>query len=171
MKQAWLFLLLVFTAPAFAGIFSSDDADAEATAWIELDAPLPPPPKSAGLVEFAVSGATTNRFFIDVDSLSVGKDDAVRYVLVVRSPSGAENVSFEGIRCETREVKFYAFGQRNGSWSPVRDSKWRYIEYREANRQHGVLFKDIFCADGARPFKAPQIVQRLRYGVPVQHPD
>jgi hypothetical protein len=166
-----LALLLLCAAPALAGILSSDAADEEAKAWTELEVPLPSPPKPAGLVEFAVSGATSNRFFIDVDSLSVGKDEVVRYALVVRSPSGAENVSFEGIRCETREVKFYAFGQRNGSWSPARDSQWRYIEYREANRQHGVLFKDIFCGDGARPFKAPQIVQRLRYGVPVQHAD
>jgi hypothetical protein len=168
---ALLFCIASALAAAASAPREYDEDDLPSKGWTELEASLPPYPKPASQVEFSVSGATTNRFFIDVDTLSVSADGVVRYALVVRSPSGAESVSFEGIRCESREMKFYAFGQRNGTWSRARDPQWRYIEYREANRQHGVLFKDILCAVGARPFAAPEIVRRLRYGVPVQHLD
>jgi hypothetical protein len=171
-----LFALLFCSAAALAAALPPLPSEVEedepaARGWAELKTVLPPYPKPASLAEFPVSGATTNRFLLDADTLSIGSDGVVRYVLVVRSPSGAENVSYEGIRCETRETKYYAFGQRNGSWSPVKDAQWRYIEYREANRQHGVLFKDIVCAEAALPFTKQEIVRRLRYGAPVQHLD
>ena len=127
-------------------------------------------PEAQGLVEFAVSGATRNRFFIDLDTLRADKDGVVRYVLVVQSPSGAQNVSYEGIRCESREQKFYAFGQRDGGWMRTRDPQWKAIEYREVNRQHGVLYRDHFC-DGIHPFPVATIRQRMRYGAPPKHAD
>jgi hypothetical protein len=165
LKKTLLALLLLCTAPADAGIFSSDDEDAAAKSWTELEAPLPPPPKAGGLVEFAVSGATTNRFLLDTASLSIGSDGVVRYTLVVRSPGGAENISFEGLRCVTKEQKFYAFARRDGSWSPVRDGQWREIESKDANRQHLVLFNDILCEDKARPARSVRNIDRvLRYG-------
>jgi hypothetical protein len=167
--------LLCCCASTFAAAATApreyDEDDLPAKAWVEREASLPPYPQPAGLVEFSVSGATRNRFFIDVDTLSSGADGVVRYTLVVRSPGGAENVSFEGIRCETREVKYYAFGQRNGTWSRTRDAQWRYIEYQGANSQHAVLFREILCPEGARPPAAPQIVRRLRYGGPPRNAD
>ncbi len=133
-------------------------------AWVEQETLLPVFPKPAGLVEFSASAAGSNRFFVDVDTLSIGADGVVRYALVVRSAGGAENVSFEGIRCYTREQKFYAFGQRNATWLPARDPQWRFIETKEINRQHGVLFADFFCPDGRRPLRTVrEIAQRLRY--------
>ena len=104
--------------------------------------------------EFRGAGTSSNRFFVDVDTLSIGKDGVVRYVLVVRSPGGAENVSFEGIRCETREQKAYAFGQRGGTWSPAREAPWRLIEAREVNRHHVVLYTEAFCVNGKTPPRA-----------------
>jgi hypothetical protein len=113
-----------------------------------------------------VSSVSDNRFLIDVDTLSIGKDGVVRYVLVVRSPRGAENVSFEGIRCATREQKSYAFGQR-GSWTRAQGALWRLIENRDINRQHIVLYADFLCSEGALPPRSVRvIVQRLRYGAP-----
>lgn len=38
----------------------------------------------------------------------MGSDGIVRYVLVARSSAGTESVSFEGMRCATREVRIYA---------------------------------------------------------------
>jgi hypothetical protein len=126
---------------------------------------LPPYPKTSSLVEFSVSAASSNHFLIDADTLSIGKDGVVRYALVVRSATGAENVSFEGIRCATREQKFFAFGQRDGTWARARNAQWRLIEYKDINRQHAVLHTDIFCASGKNPPRAVrEIVQLLRYG-------
>lgn len=160
--------LLFCWASAFAAVApESGEPDLESSGWVELEASLPLFPKPSGLVEFAVSGASDNHFLIDVDTLSIGKDGVVRYVLVVRSPRGAENLSFEGIRCAKREQKFYAFGQRNGTWARVQAGQWRVIENREINRQHIVLYTDFLCPDGALlPRSVRDIVQRLRYGAP-----
>ena len=134
--------------------------------WTELEVRLPPFPKRENLLPFEPSAASRNRFFVDADSISVGTDGVVRYTLEIRSPSGAENVSYEGIRCATREQRYYAFGGRDGTWVGARASEWRRIEYKDINRQHAVLYADYFCPDGS-PIASPQdAVSRFRYGVP-----
>ena len=143
----------------------ADEYEQGNTAWVEQVVAPPAYPKPESLAEFRGAGTSSNRFFVDVDTLSIGKDGVVRYVLVVRSPGGAENVSFEGIRCETREQKAYAFGQRGGTWSPAREAPWRLIEAREVNRHHVVLYTEAFCVNGKTPPRAArEVVQRLRYG-------
>lgn len=168
MHRLCITLLLALAAPAgWAAALvplDADEADA-AREWVELEVNPPAFPKAAGLVELQAGGLGGNRFLIDPDSLSIGADGVVRYTLVVRSPAGAENVSFEGIHCKTREQKYYAFGQRNGSWAKARESQWRFIEAREVNRHHAVLYADILCTQGKLPPRAVRdIVQRLRYG-------
>ena len=166
----WLLALGVFASlQVLAAVAPSppdaDEPEADAKAWVEMEVNPPAYPRQSGLVEFSVSGATSNRFMLDADTISIGADGVVRYVLVVRSAGGAENVSFEGIRCATREQKFYAFGQRQATWSRVREPQWRLIAMKDINRQHSVLFADLLCTDGMRPPRAVrEIVQRLRYG-------
>jgi hypothetical protein len=59
----------------------------------------------------------------------------VRYTVVVKSPAGAETVSFEGMRCESGERKLYAFGradgQGGGEWSRNRYARWDVIKGRQ----------------------------------------
>src|SRR5258706_11799035 len=142
-----------------------DSEETEKKRWRKSEAKLPPYPKSANIIAFDVSAASSNRFYIDPDSISVGSDGVVRYTVVVRSPSGAENISYEGIRCETREQKYYAFGRRDGTWANARSGEWRYIEPKDINRQHAVLYLDYFCPDKKRPAAPPQvIINRFKYG-------
>jgi hypothetical protein len=84
-----------------------------------------------------------------------------------RAQAGGENVSYEGIRCETHEQKYYAFGRRDGTWSNARSSEWHSIEYKDINGQHGVLFADYLCLDRKRPVKSPaDAINRFKYGIP-----
>ena len=145
MRKLIAALLLVFPAVVHAGP-DRPDFDEEAP-WVELQATLPPYPKEENLLPFYVSAATDNRFFVDGTSINVGADGVVRYVLVVRSATGASNVSFEGIRCATREKKVYAFGRADGTWVKARVSTWEPISYQDRNRQHHVLHQDFFCPD------------------------
>ena len=139
--------------------------------WAELDVKPPPYPKPANLIPFEVSAASSNRFYIDPESISIGGDGVVRYTLVVKSPSGAENVSYEGMRCETREQKYYALGRRDGTWANARASEWRYIEYKDINRQHGVLYVDYFCPGRRKPIgSVKDAINRFKYGVPPPSP-
>ncbi len=155
--------------PAAAGAQPRADLERDegTGTWVELEVKLPLFPKTENLIAFDVSGATRNRFYIDPQSLTVGSDGVVRYTLVIRGSGGGENISYEGIRCETREQKYYAFGRRDGTWSNARSNEWRYIEYKEANRQHGVLYADYLCLDRKRPIRSPaEAIQRFKYGVP-----
>jgi hypothetical protein len=150
-------------------IFGGDE-EAEKKELPERELKLPPFPKEGSLLPFEASAANTNRFFIDADSILIGDDGVVRYTMVVKSPSGAENVSYEGIRCDTTEQKFYAFGRRDGTWSNVRAPAWRKIQYKDVNRQYGVLYSNYFCPDGAPIRSAKDAIQRFKYGVPYGEP-
>lgn len=114
---------------------------------------LPAYPRASGLLPFFVSAASDFRFFVDAASLSVGGDGVVRYTLVARSPQGADSVSFEGMRCDTREVRGYATGRADGTWSR-RDTPWRKIESRSVQRWHNALAAEYFCP-GNIPILSP----------------
>ncbi len=164
---AALFLTAICLVPLTAAAqwrFFESDFDDEQKQWKEIAAQLPSYPKPESLIPFEAGAATAHRFFVDAASISVGEDGVVRYVLVVKTAGGASNVSFEGIRCETREQKYYAIGHADGAWSRARDPQWRRIEYKEINRHHGVLYADFFC-DGKSPVRSAQAaVDALKYG-------
>jgi len=131
--------------------------------WREGEFRVPAYPKAADLIEFFVSAASSFRFFIDRASLSVGKDGVVRYTLVARSPSGAENVSYEGIRCRSGIYKVYAYGRADGTWSE-RPGGWRPIEPRSVQRWHNELRRDYFCHQNMPIHDAREGIEALRRG-------
>lgn len=150
MKRVWPTCLgaLLIASSAFADIRFRDLEDPDAPKWVEEEASFPEFPKEENLRQFYVSEMTSHEFFIDASSLQVGKDGVVRYVLVVRTRGGAVNISFEGIRCESREYKIYAAGHRDGTWAKARQNAWRPIENKPMNRQHAALSRDLFCPGG-----------------------
>jgi len=155
-------LLAGIAAPAAAqwGVFESE-FDEQKKSWSEIEARLPGYPRAENLIPFEAGGATPHRFYIDAPSLSVGEDGVVRYAMVVKAAGGATNVSFEGIRCETRQQKLYAVGRGDGRWVRARDPAWRAIEYKELNRHHGVLYADFLCPERRRMTTVKQIVEAL----------
>ncbi len=132
--------------------------------WKEIEARMPAAPRPEDLLSFEGSGASSHRFFIDARSLSIGGDGVVRYTLVVKAAGGATNTTFEGMRCELRQQKYYAVGQPNGSWLRARNPQWRRIEQRDLNNHHRVLYADYLC-DGKTPVASVrEVVQTLKYG-------
>jgi len=128
---------------------------------------LPAYPNDADLIEFYVSATATNRFFVDGNSLSVGKDGVVRYTLVIKTAGGATNVDYEGIRCASREFRIYATGRADGSWLPNRSTDWRLIENRDVNRYHAALNREFLCPIGNPIQTAEEGRNALRRG---KHP-
>lgn len=149
------------TAPGQRGLFEAD-FDEEQKPWSEIEKQLPRYPKPENLIQFDAGAATQHRFYIDAPSLSVDADGVVRYTLVVKTGGGGTNVSFEGMRCLTREQKFYAVGRTDGSWVRARDPQWRRIEYQTVNRHYGVLYVDFFCKERRWLPPAKQIVEALK---------
>jgi hypothetical protein len=131
--------------------------------WREANMPAPPPPGSGEMLTFFVSSASDYRFYIDAASLAPGADGVIRYTLIVRSPLGAESVSYEGIRCETREVRAYAYGRADRSWS-VHPGPWRRIEERSVQRWHYALWREFFCPGGAPIRSVAEGIDALKRG-------
>jgi len=127
---------------------ADDEDEYEAAKWKEVEFQLPTPPKEQNLIPVYVSAAAENRFFVDSTSISVGSDGIVRYTLLVVTQDGVRNVSYEGMRCETRERRFYASGRPDGTWSKSRNNRWARVQESAYNRYHAALFQDCFCPDG-----------------------
>ena len=125
MALAWAFVL---AAPASAQVKSDWELQQDKLNWREEEAPLPSYPKPEDLIEFRPSEVASFSFFIDRASLKVGADGVVRYTLVARSPSGVDNVSYEGIRCETGMYRVYATARSDRSWVTRTASGWKEIQ-------------------------------------------
>ncbi len=143
--------------------------------WEEAVEVTPPIfPADADLLPIYVSAVQTNQYLVDTKSLSLGSDLVIRYTLVVRTSGGAQNITYEGMRCDSREWKTYAVGRRapdttaGGLWTKARISEWRPVENKPTNRHHAALSKDYFCPNGSALRTAEEGVDALRKG---GHPD
>ena len=121
-----------------------------------------PPTKRGELIEFSVPGTGDFRFFVDASTLSVDNEGIVRYVLVARSASGTENVSFEGMRCATHEYRIYGLA-RDGAWVG-RPTDWRSMDVRTVSRWHHELARNYFCPQREPITNAREGVVALRQG-------
>jgi len=167
-RLAFAALMLGATLAAGQGtpLKSDWELEREARDWREDEIRLPPPPKD-GLIEFLVSSASSFKFYIDPQSVSVGADRVVRFTLVARSPSGAQNVSYEGLSCRNGGIyRVYAFGGAGG-WSKNAQSAWRPIEPKSVQRWHNELRDRYFCPQKAVINDAEEGLDALRLG---RHP-
>lgn len=138
------------------------EEEQQSKVWQELEVPLPAAPLANNLLPFYVSAATSNRFFIDPASLSVGSDGIVRYSMLVQTPEGGRNLAFEGMRCETKEWRIYASGRLDGSWSKSRNNQWSRIQDVASNRHHAALYLDYFCPGGVIARNVEEILSALK---------
>lgn len=172
MSKRWL-LCLAFVLPSFAlaakdrpfideSRYQRDDI-VEPEYWKEGTSQLPPFPADADLIEFQVDLPNV-RFshFIDGKHLAIGKDDVVRYTLVLRSKSGVDNVFFEGIRCDSAQYQVYAYGSR-GTFKPVESPDWERIGQSDADLVHRELQRYYLCEPSRyKPRKPEEILRALR---------
>lgn len=151
-----------------------EDPDPEPAAAPEPEVPLPAYPQEKSLMQFDVGQANPNKFFVDTASIAPSGDGIVRYVVLIRTPSGIDNVSFEGLRCATEERRVYAIGRKDGTWSRLRNSAWGDLEKSDTrNRHQRVLAERYFCeggiairsqAEGVTALKRNAVIPRKPYG-------
>lgn len=134
--------------------------------WKEGATELPPYPDERDLLEVAVDDAGAGRtYYLDTKSLSMGEDRVVRYTVVIVSRTGARNVFYEGIRCDTREYKTYAYGTSGGDLRMVPESRWEPISGRGATVYRHYFYEYYVCDPQRFPLPPKQVIQR------VKHPD
>lgn len=161
--RLWLLLPALFLSPAGSAMAGFEE-DGETKKWEESEVQLPVFPRQQELLGFYVSASTDNRFSVDPASISVGRDGVIRYTLVVMTAAGSTNISFEGMRCETRERRLYALGRSDGTWSKARNSQWERVREVTSNRHHAALFQEYFCPGGVVVGSSEEAVNALRRG-------
>lgn len=162
--RGWLLLGLMLPLAACAQMRGFDGNFKDAARRDEAQAQLPEYPKPENYLPLRVSATTPFDFFVDAKSVSVGKDGVVRYSLIAKSPDGALNVSFEGIRCSERKFRIYAFGRPDNSWSEARSSIWQAMPTDSRNAQRVVLYSEFFCPESGIIYTPEEGVQALRAG-------
>jgi hypothetical protein len=138
--------------------FDFDESKVEK--WKEAEVSLPPYPKDQDLLTVPLPATDTLKIYIDRMSLSRGPDRVARFSLVVESPSGARNVFYEGLRCETREYKTYAVGTPEQAFTPVKQAAWRRIPQPAMNAFRYYLYRDFIC-DAHTSARTPKELVRL----------
>jgi len=149
-----------------AGLFGLAEDDSK---WQEQEVGFPAFPKNdEAWFAFDAGSLSAHRFFVDLASLSVGGDGVVRYVLRMETQGGARNISFEGIRCSTREWRLYATARRDSTWVKSRNESWEKLRDGVSGRHRVTLFVDYFCPGGVIARDASEVENALRKG---GHPD
>lgn len=169
-----LLLTLAFCAPTVWAAASCKNyyecyeyEEGPTVAWQEEKLSLPAAPVANQLIPFEVDISNPNRFFVDPASISVGTDGVVRFTAVIETSGGTKNTNYEGLRCETRERKIYAFGQADGTWVESKGASWIAMlkqQHKLHNAYFAVLADEYFCVDRV-PVASPAVaVQRLKTG-------
>lgn len=166
MSRSWLTCLFLLL-PTFALGAQKDrpfvdegrierDTIREPEYWKERGFELPPYPQEADLIELRLDAPNARfRYFIDGANLRIGTDQVVRYTLVVRSQTGAENVAVEGLRCDTPQYKVYAYGS-HGSFTTVTKGEWQRIGPGEVDPAQRELQRYYLCQPGHYKPRSPE---------------
>jgi hypothetical protein len=142
-----------------------NDKDGNAVPWQEANTELPAYPQTEDLVQVqSPPGARKNRYFVDTKSLSLGPDLVLRYTVVIVPPGGANNVFFQGIACETNEVKTYAYGRVNGTFVAQPNAVWRAAKRTGTMGYQNELIGKYICDGGSSPIGPDDVRLRLREG-------
>lgn len=142
--------------------------DEEETKKSEKQVELPPFPDESDLRAVDAGGVGSRyEYLLDLSSLSVGPDRAVRYTIVVRSPSGTANVFYEGIRCWSQEYRTFGYGTPQGKMKPVAHSAWKELRLQDRSAASGyrrVLADRVVCHPDGGPIDLRTVKQRLQGG-------
>lgn len=113
--------------------------------WEEQQFVIPDYPTDPQWLPFQVSNTYHNNAYIDGKSAQIGKDQAIRMIVRVSSPSGAENLSYEGLLCKEKQINIYAYGDTyNKRWITASRRAWREIPTDD--QMHQRLLK-LVCKD------------------------
>lgn len=164
--NAILHLVLVLSITACASQNKFFDTLDHNKDWEAIQSSLPAYPQPENLLEFDSGPATNLRYFIDAKSISVDEKRVIRYTMVIQSQQGASNVSYEGLRCETRERKRYANGNNDiHSWVRAGISEWQQLEAVAQLSAQRELAKYYFCPRGLVVGSPEEAVRALKAGV------
>lgn len=107
--------------------------------WMEEAVGTPPSFSSDRVIPIAMPPYVSIQVGVDPQTIVVGTDGVVRYVMVMRNATGSINAVYEGIRCVTDEVKTYARLSAAGAWLPLANPAWKAVNDNMPSR-HAYAF-------------------------------
>lgn len=156
MRRSIAALCLSGAATLATAQLAAPDAD-----WQEAPPPPPPALKTDGLIPLSIPGSSM-RWGVDPASISIGPDRVVRYVVVAAGPSAINGI-YEGLRCNTGEVKVY-MRHSGGQWHAGSDDAWKPLHGNGAARHSLMIARSGACM-GHGPNSSPvQIARDLASG-------
>lgn len=138
-------LLLTYWVGMAAAQIIGQDPD-----WKESDAPPPPTFSQVALIPLNMPSYVSMKFGIDPKTLSITEDGIVRYVVVASNESGSVTAMYEGIRCNTAQMKTYARFNSSGEWEPIKEPKWSDLGGQQRSNHAMVIARQGLCDGAAR---------------------
>lgn len=162
--SCWLLAAPVSQADIFEDGPESTYKEPKSKRWEARSVDLPDWPGSTGsLVEINVSTAgLPYKVYVDPASITSGKDQVVRYTLVMISPLGVRNITYEGLHCGERNVRRIAYGSGE-KWFVLKDSPWQPVVGQGIYQYRKLLYEHYFCEDPAEIQNAEFLARKLRY--------
>ncbi len=164
---------LLFLAGLLAGMAQAADEYPQfeykqGERWEEQNVTVPAYPRDQDLIEVPVQlTAFPFRVLLDRAALQLGEDRVSRYTVVLESASGVRNVFYEGIHCADGEYRTYAIGV-NGSFEPMRDSRWKAITELGSDRYRRALERRFLCDVDKRAREPRDVLVEIRRNEPHQ---
>lgn len=153
MRRNFLLAALLAASAAQAQLVPPDPE------WQEHAPPPPPPLRTHGLIPLDMPGSSL-RWGVDPASVSVGSDQVVRYVVVASGPQTVTGL-YEGLRCQTGEVKVYM--RHNGSeWQPATGGEWKPLRDMAATRHSMQIARGGACMGRSAGLSPDHVVRALR---------
>jgi hypothetical protein len=148
------------TGPYFSpGVSAGNGADN--VDWLEEQIPPPPAFSADRLIALDMPQSVSLKIGVDPETIVVGADGVVRYVIVMRNTTGSTNAVYEGIRCVTDEVKTYARLGSSGQWSMVQDPVWRAVNENMPSHHAQAFARQGGCQNRLAVSK-PEILNALK---------
>ncbi len=131
--------------------------------WKELKVPPPAKFNVERMVPIEMPRYVSVKVGVDPDSLNIGADGIVRYVMIALSSSGNVNAMYEGIWCLKGEVKTYARLNSDGKWDPVDDAQWSPLNGNQRSMHALAFARQAVCDGRAAAASTPQeIIRKLK---------
>ena len=136
----------------------------EAAGWQELPITSAPAFSTQHLLRIDMPSHLTVSIAVDPDTVSVGADDVVRYVVVMTNQAGNATAYYEGIHCATWEVKTYARQGSNGTWIMSKEPVWRDFNANMPSHHALAFARQAACPENNFPTR-DSIINAMKNGM------
>jgi hypothetical protein len=155
--------LLVCTGAGSLAQVANTGNGPDNTEWAEEQTPPPPQFSKDRLIPIDMPPHVSVKIGVDPQTIVVGADGVVRYVLLMTNATGTNNAVYEGIRCITDEVKTYGRLGSSGDWSMVQNPAWKAMNATMPSH-HAQAFALQGACQNRLATSREEIVKVLKFG-------